>query len=138
MRNRAQRKSLAEYDLRDHDVLDRLPLGQFDRPALVRDVFRFGIDADRGTQGGQYVRHIDLAVFNFLPAVAGLAVGLAPLDAAAGEDARPSLREMIAARLRIDFGGAAELADPQDGRRIQEIALGQLLHQRAPTVVELS
>ena len=54
--------------------------------------------------------------------LAGLADDLAALDSAAGQDGAPAVGEVIAALLRVDLRRAAELAHPDDERRIEQAA----------------
>src|SRR5256885_17218774 len=102
---------------------NRLAVGEADGAALFGDVLFVGIDAEGGAEGGEDVGDVGLAFDDFFAAVARFAVGLAPFDAAAAEDAGPGGREVVAATLWIDRGGATEFADPQNRRRFEEAAL---------------
>src|SRR3954471_23530363 len=93
-----------------------------DRPADVRGVLLGMIDAECFAQGREQVRHAGGRAFNSGPVVTGFAKGLTTLDAAAGEDGGPGVREVIAALALVDSRGAAELAHADDRRRFEQPA----------------
>src|SRR5262249_34847995 len=64
------------------------------------------------------------------------AVGLPALDPAAGENRTPRAREVVAAPTRVDLRGPAELAHPDDQRRVEQPARAEVVYQGRPRRVE--
>ena len=107
-----------------------------DRPADVGLVLLQRVHAQRQADGRQEVRHGHGPLLHHAAVLAGLADHLAALDAAAGQDGAPAVGEVVAALLRVDLRRAAELAHPDDQRRVQQSAVFQVAHQGRPRGVE--
>ena len=58
-----------------------------------------------------------------VPSAARVAIGLTAANAAACERARPGCGEMIAPAVAVDLRRATKLADPQDRRIFQQVAV---------------
>ena len=71
------------------------------------------------------------------PSLSVAPIGLAPLHSASADDDRPASRPVIAARVLIDPRSASEFAHPDDRRRVQQPARGQVSDERRHPLIEL-
>src|SRR5262245_56561524 len=116
-------------------------VGHANRAADVRHVAGGRVDAQSSANGGHEVGDADSAALGGVDGHAvgaGGTVGLAAADAAAGKHGGPDVWVMFAAApllLRGDIRGAAKLAHPYDQGVVQEAAVAQVGHERAPARV---
>src|SRR5579875_2013563 len=123
----------SRYDLRDR--LGRR-FDKTDRPADARLVLFARIESERKADSGEQVSHFDLAFLDSHAVAAGLADDLSALDAAAGQHRGPARSPVIAARVVVDTGRAAEFAHPHDQRRIEHSPIFEVVHQCRPSRIE--
>src|SRR5262245_19392069 len=94
-------------------------LDDADRPAVARGEVARVVDGKRLADCGHEVDRARRPLDNLSTVLVGLADGLAPFDAAAGQERGPRFRVVIAAALLADLGGAAKIAHPDHERRIR-------------------
>src|SRR5579864_5839695 len=88
--------------------------------AVVRIDERLGVDAEQVQHGGMQVGSAAAVGNGPVAEIVSGAIRLAALDAAAGQPDAESIRMVIAAILVLRAGSPAELAAPENQRRIEQ------------------
>src|SRR5439155_13432779 len=111
-----------------------------DRPTARRLGLLRVVDAQDRADGGHEVLDADGTIAHLGAVAVGRADGLAALDAAADQYTAPGLRPVVATAsilADVDLRRAAELAHPDDQRRVEQAALLQISHQRRHPLIDL-
>src|SRR5436309_1918769 len=128
--------AMRSLQLRDQ-LFDRLAAGDdLDGPVLRRHVLLLVVDAQLLIDRGRYIFGRYLSVDRLAAFGVRGADRLAALQARAREEDTARIRPVVPPGELIDLRRPAELAHPDDQRRVQQAALMEVLQQRGIAIVQ--